>query len=62
MTRVSLTGAEGAMRSMRVRAHCPELQDSLMAFYERLWESPRIEATLKELIRIRCAFLNACRY
>jgi alkylhydroperoxidase family enzyme len=62
MARVSLTGTEGAMRSMRVRAHCPELQDSLMAFYERLWESPRIDATLKELIRIRCAFLNICRY
>ena len=62
MARVSLAGAEGAMHSWRVRAHCPDLLEPLTAFYERLWQSTRIAPTLKELIRMRCSLLNACRY
>jgi alkylhydroperoxidase family enzyme len=50
------------MTSQRVRAHCPELLDGLNSFYERIWRSTRVDAGIKELIRLRCASVNACRY
>ena len=50
------------MTSQRVRAHCPELLDGLNSFYERIWRSTRVDAGIKELIRLRCATVNDCSY
>jgi alkylhydroperoxidase family enzyme len=50
------------MTSQRVRAHCPELLDGLNSFYERIWRSTRVDAGIKELIRLRCATVNNCGY
>lgn len=62
MSHVPPTGSPDLMTSQRVRAHCPELLDGLNSFYERMWRSTRVDAGIKELIRLRCASVNACRY
>ena len=62
MTRVSLAGEAGLSNAQRVRAHCPELLDSLNVYYEQLWRSDRVDASIKELVRMRCATVNECRY
>jgi hypothetical protein len=45
-----------------VRAHCSDLLEKFNAFYEQLWQSDRVEPTIKELIRMRCAVVNFCTY
>lgn len=62
MARVSLTGDPTLPNSQRVRSHCPELLEGLNEFYERIWRSSRVEAGIKELIRMRCATINECEY
>ena len=62
MPHVPPTGSPGPMTSQRVRAHCPDLLDGLNSFYERIWRSPRVDAGIKELIRLRCATVNDCHY
>ncbi len=62
MSHVPPTGSEDLYTSQRVRAHCPELLDGLNSLYERIWLSTRVDAGIKELIRLRCASVNACRY
>ncbi len=62
MPYVPPTGAPSRMTSQRVRAHCPELLDGLNSFYERIWRSTRVDAGIKELIRLRCATVNNCVY
>jgi hypothetical protein len=62
MAHVSLAGPPDLPNSQRVRAHCPELLDGLNAFYERIWLSDRVDASTKELIRMRCATVNQCSY
>ena len=62
MPRVSLAGDPAAPNSTRVRAHCPDLVERLTAFYEQLWRSTRVDAGMKELVRMRCATINDCEY
>lgn len=62
MPHISLTGSPDLPNAQRVRSHCPELLDGLNAFYERIWLSDRVDASLKELIRVRCATVNGCHY
>ena len=62
MPNVPPTGPKGPMTSQRVRAHCPELLEGLNSFYERIWRSARVDAGIKELIRLRCATVNDCSY
>ena len=62
MPHVPPTGPESPMTSQRVRAHCPELLEGLNSFYERIWRSTRVDAGIKELIRLRCANVNDCSY
>lgn len=62
MTHVSLAGAEDLPNSQRVRSHCPELLDGLNQYYERIWASGRVDAGIKELVRMRCATVNDCQY
>ena len=62
MPHVKLTGDENSSNSQRVRGNCPELLEGLNAFYERIWLSNRVDASVKELIRIHCATINECRY
>jgi alkylhydroperoxidase family enzyme len=42
--------------------HCPDLLEHFNRFYEQLWRSARVSATIKELIRLRCATMNECHY
>ena len=62
MAHVSLKGPADLPNTQRVRAHCPELLAGLNTFYERIWLSVRVDAGIKELIRLRCATINECRY
>ena len=62
MPHVKLTGSKELPNSQRVRANCNELLEGLNTFYERIWLSDRVDASIKELIRIRCATINECRY
>ena len=62
MPHVKLTGPEDLPNSQRVRGNCPELLEGLNAFYARIWLSERVDASVKELIRISCATINECRY
>ena len=62
MPRVSLTGQPGQPNSTRVRAHAPDVLDAFTAYYEHLWRSGRVDAGIKELVRMRCATLNECGY
>jgi len=62
MARVSQVGDSSESNSQRIRAHCPELLEGLNAFYDRIWRSSRVDASIKELIRMRCATINACHY
>ncbi len=62
MSLISMAGNSEMSHSQRVRAHCPELLEGLNAFYERIWASSRVDAALKELIRMRCATVNTCSY
>ena len=62
MPHVSLTGAPDAPNSQRVRGHCPDLLERLNFYYDQIWRSNRVEASIKELIRMRCATVNTCSY
>ncbi|NKC11894.1 MAG: hypothetical protein GKR94_06740 [Gammaproteobacteria bacterium] len=62
MARVSFTGAESLPHSQRVRGHCPDLLEHLNHYYEEIWRSSRVDAAIKELIRMRCATVNTCSY
>ncbi|MEM7250683.1 MAG: carboxymuconolactone decarboxylase family protein [Pseudomonadota bacterium] len=62
MARVRLAGDSSLPNSQRVRSHCPELLEGLNAFYDRIWRSSRVDASVKELIRMRCATINQCEY
>ena len=62
MARVKPVETANGMQSWQVRAHCPELQEAMETFFDRLWSSSRIDAALKELLRLRCAHLNTCSY
>ena len=62
MSHVPPTGSPDLPTSQGIRAHCPELLDGLNSFYERIWRSTRVDAGIEELIRMRCASVNACGY
>ena len=62
MPRVSLAGDPSAPNSTRVRAHCPDMLHNFMHFYDELWRSTRVDAGIKELVRMRCASVNRCEY
>ncbi len=62
MTRVSLAGDPSLPNSTRVRAHCPDILDRLNIFYDQIWRSARVDAGIKELVRMRCATINNCEY
>ena len=62
MSLISLTGSEEQSKSQRVRSHCPDLLQKMNIFYEQVWASSRVDAGIKELIRIRCATVNTCSY
>jgi alkylhydroperoxidase family enzyme len=52
----------GSSASTRVLAHHPGLVKSLRAFRGQLAKEGMLEASLKELVRLKIARLNACRY
>ena len=62
MPNVPPTGPMSLPHTQRVRAHCPELLEGLNTYYEKIWLSDRVDAGIKELVRMRCATINECRY
>ena len=58
MSLISMAGNSEMSHSQRVRAHCPELLEGLNAFYERIWASSRVDAALKELIRMPVSYTH----
>tara|TARA_B100000676_G_scaffold304995_1_gene358266 strand:+ start:321 stop:509 length:189 start_codon:yes stop_codon:yes gene_type:complete len=62
MALLSEAGVEGQSKSQRIRAHCPDLLEKLNVFYEQIWASGRVDAGIKELIRMRAATVNTCSY
>lgn len=62
MARVQPVATGNGMQSWQVRAHCPEVQGAMEVLFNKLWSSTRIDAGLKELLRLRCAHLNVCSY
>ncbi|MFT6434641.1 MAG: hypothetical protein ACJAVI_002690 [Candidatus Azotimanducaceae bacterium] len=45
-----------------VYAHCPDLFEGFMYRYGLLWSHSRLDPTLKDLVRLKSANLNKCRY
>ncbi len=45
-----------------VYAHCPDLLQGFMYRYGLLWSHSRLDPVLKDLVRLKSAHLNACRY
>lgn len=52
----------GTSMSARTLAHHPELVKANAAFRKALAKAAVVEAPLKELVRLKLANLNACRY
>ncbi|MBI3325231.1 MAG: hypothetical protein HYZ81_00805 [Nitrospinae bacterium] len=52
----------GSSASTRVLAHHPALVKGLRTFRNMLAKEGLLEAPLKELVRLKIARLNACRY
>ncbi len=52
----------GTSMSPRTLAHHPELVKANAAFRKALAKAATVEAPLKELVRLKLANLNACRY
>lgn len=62
MARAKFVGDETLSNSQRIRLNCPDILERFNEFYETLWRSTRVSASIKELIRLRCATMNECHY
>ncbi len=60
MPRVSETG--GMEGWAGVYSHCPDQLQAFMYRYGLLWSHSRLEPLLKDLVRLKSAHINACRY
>jgi hypothetical protein len=45
-----------------VYAHCPDLLKGFMYRYGLLWSHSRLDPVLKDLVRLKSANINSCRY
>ncbi len=45
-----------------VYAHCPDLLKGFMYRYGLLWSHSKLDPVLKDLVRLKSANLNNCRY
>jgi hypothetical protein len=52
----------GTSAGTRTLAHHPELVKAMTAFRRRLAQAALLDAPLKELVRLKLAGLNACRF
>ncbi|MCX2980913.1 hypothetical protein EYC98_08555 [Halieaceae bacterium IMCC14734] len=60
MSRVSDAGGFDGFAG--VYAHCPDLFKGFMFRYGLLWSHSRLEPVLKDLVRLKSANINRCRY
>ena len=60
MPRVSEVG--GAQGFVGVYSNCPDLFKGFMFNYGLLWSHSSLDPVLKDLVRLKSANLNGCRY
>ncbi len=60
MPRVSEVGR--ARGFVGVYSHCPDLFKGFMFNYGLLWSHSSLDPVLKDLVRLKSANLNGCRY
>ena len=57
-----VTEAGGAEGFAGVYQNCPDLFKGFMFNYGLLWSHSTLDPVLKDLVRLRSAHLNGCRY
>lgn len=57
-----ITEAGGMTGFAGVYAQRPELWKAFQFHYGALWEFSTLDATTKDLLRLKSAFANGCRY
>jgi hypothetical protein len=60
MSRIS--DAAGLEGFAGVYAHCPDLFKGFMFRYGLIWSHSRLDPVLKDLVRLKSANINRCRY
>ncbi len=45
-----------------VYSHCPDLLKGFMYNYGLIWSHSKLDPVLKDLVRLKSANLNSCRY